>query len=359
MFKNYIQRHNSSKIFWIGLIIFFSLNLFSAFTMGVHYDEAYYWLYSKELAFGYFDHPPMVAWLIFLGQLLFKGTIGLRLLTILISSTSIYILWLLCKPFGKNAILFWALIYSILLIHPYTLVATPDAPLFFFTVLFFYTYKHFIKNTDWLSTVLFALVTSLLIYSKYHAVLVVGFTVLSNLKLITKKRTWIYGLFVLIFLTPHLFWLYNNNFAPFQYHLLDSHGSVYKPTITISYLLNLLLLAGPWLGWLFIYVLIINKPEDLNQKALKYVGLGTIIFFLASTINGDFEAHWILISMIPLVIISYKHFYVSKKWKKWIYASGILNFALLCTARVLMIVPAGDHIKIASMYRGWDTILKC
>ena len=27
-------------------------------------DEAYYWLWSKHLAAGYFDHPPMIAWLI-------------------------------------------------------------------------------------------------------------------------------------------------------------------------------------------------------------------------------------------------------------------------------------------------------
>ena len=26
-------------------------------------DEAYYWLWSQHLAWGYFDHPPMIAWL--------------------------------------------------------------------------------------------------------------------------------------------------------------------------------------------------------------------------------------------------------------------------------------------------------
>jgi len=27
-------------------------------------DESYYWVWSRHLAFGYADHPPMVAWLI-------------------------------------------------------------------------------------------------------------------------------------------------------------------------------------------------------------------------------------------------------------------------------------------------------
>ena len=32
----------------------------------VFYDEAYYYSWSKDLAFGYFSKPPIVAWLIWL-----------------------------------------------------------------------------------------------------------------------------------------------------------------------------------------------------------------------------------------------------------------------------------------------------
>jgi 4-amino-4-deoxy-L-arabinose transferase-like glycosyltransferase len=41
-------------------------------------DEAYYWVWSLRPAFGYFDHPPMVAYLAWLGRLL-PGEIGLRM----------------------------------------------------------------------------------------------------------------------------------------------------------------------------------------------------------------------------------------------------------------------------------------
>jgi 4-amino-4-deoxy-L-arabinose transferase-like glycosyltransferase len=40
-------------------------------------DEAYYWTWSLRPAFGYFDHPPMVAYLAWLGSLL-PGEVGLR-----------------------------------------------------------------------------------------------------------------------------------------------------------------------------------------------------------------------------------------------------------------------------------------
>lgn len=40
------------------------LRLWLAGTTGLAPDEAYYWLWSQELSFGYPDHPPLVAWLI-------------------------------------------------------------------------------------------------------------------------------------------------------------------------------------------------------------------------------------------------------------------------------------------------------
>lgn len=43
-------------------------------------DEAYYWLWSLRPAPGYYDHPPMVAWLIGLSRLAVPGEVGVRLL---------------------------------------------------------------------------------------------------------------------------------------------------------------------------------------------------------------------------------------------------------------------------------------
>ena len=46
---------------------------------GLFADEAYYWLWSEDLSFGYYDHPPMIALFIWLGTLLFgDGEFGVR-----------------------------------------------------------------------------------------------------------------------------------------------------------------------------------------------------------------------------------------------------------------------------------------
>ena len=55
-------------------------------------DEAYYFLWSKHLAFSYFDHPPMIAYLFALFNLIIDNQeFVVRLVTILLMAfTSVY-----------------------------------------------------------------------------------------------------------------------------------------------------------------------------------------------------------------------------------------------------------------------------
>ncbi len=46
-----------------GLLVFRLLALFHAKT-DIFFDEAQYWLWSRDLAFGYFSKPPLIAWII-------------------------------------------------------------------------------------------------------------------------------------------------------------------------------------------------------------------------------------------------------------------------------------------------------
>jgi 4-amino-4-deoxy-L-arabinose transferase-like glycosyltransferase len=50
------------------------------------FDEAYYWMWSKSLAIGYYDHPPGVAFVIRLGTIIAGDTeLGVRLVSILLA----------------------------------------------------------------------------------------------------------------------------------------------------------------------------------------------------------------------------------------------------------------------------------
>src|SRR3954462_14456399 len=62
------------------------LRLVAAAYTPLTFDEAYYWMWSKALAGGYYDHPPMVAAVIRLGTLIAGDTeLGVRLVSVLLA----------------------------------------------------------------------------------------------------------------------------------------------------------------------------------------------------------------------------------------------------------------------------------
>lgn len=49
---------------WLLIFVATILRLVIAFCLNLGNDEVYYWTYAQDLQWNYFDHPPMVAWLI-------------------------------------------------------------------------------------------------------------------------------------------------------------------------------------------------------------------------------------------------------------------------------------------------------
>lgn len=95
-------------------------------------DEAYYWLWSKHLAAGYFDHPPMIAWLIKVGTALFGDTpFGVRVAGVLLSLPASWFVWRAAAAILKdeNRAAFAALLFNLtLMVSVELLAATPDMP---------------------------------------------------------------------------------------------------------------------------------------------------------------------------------------------------------------------------------------
>jgi len=115
------MKGKKQKIFW-GIIILIGLaNTLQAIFTELIYDEAYYWYFSKKLDWGYFDHPPMVAAMIALGQLLFKGTLGVRIVGVLSGLGTYLLIWnTVSKTYKKQHIgAFFVLLSSMTLLNAY------------------------------------------------------------------------------------------------------------------------------------------------------------------------------------------------------------------------------------------------
>ncbi len=95
-------------------------------------DEAYYWTWSKQLQWAYYDHPPLVAFIIWIFTRLGGDTeLGVRLGWVIIGTSLTWLLYLLGKEmFRSPAIGFFSalLMNIILLMATGAVIATPDGP---------------------------------------------------------------------------------------------------------------------------------------------------------------------------------------------------------------------------------------
>ena len=117
----------------LAILALVALRLVAAAFTPITFDEAYYWMWSKSLAGGYYDHPPMVAYVIRAGTMIAGDTeLGVRLVSILLALPMSFAIW------RSAAILFGGLqvaasatilLNVTLMAAVGTLIVTPDAPL--------------------------------------------------------------------------------------------------------------------------------------------------------------------------------------------------------------------------------------
>ena len=130
---------SAKKVFSLLLAIWFVINLLQAAFTGMSNDESYYALWGKHLAWGYFDHPPMVAVFNFLSSLLFNGNLGVRFITVLAQIGTLLLTWRIIDEKEANSrkvVLFFISAASLVMFAALGFITTPDAPLLFFTAFF-------------------------------------------------------------------------------------------------------------------------------------------------------------------------------------------------------------------------------
>lgn len=332
---------NPKYHFLVFLVSFFVINLIQSACTGLVEDEAYYWVWSKNLAWGYFDHPPMVAVFIWLGGLLFEGELGVRFLSVISFSLMLYVMWDTLDPKVRKgrADLFFLLIVSLALLQIYGFVSTPDTPLMLFTATFFWVYKRFLHDGSTKNALLLGLAMAAMLYSKYHGILIVGFVVLSNLALLGNARFWMAGLFGLLLFTPHLLWQYENGFPSFVYHLSERASKPYSIGFTLNHLLNVLVVVG--ITFPVVYGALWGKrAEGLLERAYQFVIYGFIGFFFLTSFRSQPQAQWLAATLIPLALFVFPFFTENQGSRKWLYRLGLTQLSILILARFFLAVPS-------------------
>jgi len=299
--------------------VFFSmvvlLNLIYNALLPLHFDEAYYWVWSKHLQLSYFDHPPMIAWLIRMVTFWADSEWIIRLVPLVCSSLTGLGIWRMaadlfdCKVADK-ALLLFAL--SPLAQLGFSL-ATPDAPLILgwtFGLLFA---GRAIFGPNRRYYYLAGLAGGFALLSKYTAVLLLpglfGFLIFSAYRSeLRRKEPWLaIGLACLTFV-PVIVWNSGHGWSSFLFQL--NHGFAGQRTLNpqtfFEYLGVHAVGLGPVFFLLFLYLLFWHLRTilaDEKQSFLLWPCLTVLFFFGYAALFKRAEGNWAAPAYVSGVVL--------------------------------------------------------
>jgi len=333
MLANHVE-----KPFWVNKFVWLAgfvllINVIQACSSALLNDEPYYWIYARYLSWGYFDHPPMIALLIKLGGLIASGEIGVRLLPLILGSGTFY---LICKIIDDetegevNFRLLAMLLLSSLFLNLYSFLAIPDTPLLFFGTLFLYIYRKYLREDSITNALFLGLIAALLLYSKYHGILVIALTFISNLQVLRRRSFYLIVFVAIALYAPHIWWQIKHDYPTIRFQFAGRSGGL-GIQHTLSYLGEQAAVTGPVVLLLFS---ILYKPADQFQKTLKYNAIGVFVFFLISSLKAMVNVHWTAIAWPPMICLAYLYIDKLKTGTKFIYGLLIANLIAVIVLRL-------------------------
>jgi hypothetical protein len=349
----------NTKIAWFALA-WFLINLVQSYFTEILEDEAYYWVYSQFPAWGYFDHPPMIAMLIKLGSMILPGELGVRLFPCLLGAGTIMIVYQLIPKGNRDPRMFIICIIAITLMHLNVagFLALPDIPLVFFTSLFFLVLKRFLTEDRMVQALGLGVIIALMMYSKYHALLIIFFTILSDWKLILRKTFWVIVAVAVTLYLPHIIWQVKNNFVSFQYHLI-SRNDPFQSRQILEYLGNQLLVTGPFVGVLLLFLAFARPAKDAYERMLKFNLIGFFGFFFLSSVRGHVEPHWTAAAFPPMIVLAMLNLGHYPVLRKWLRVLGLASIPVILVIRLYLIVEILPlPVQVSRMFHNKDIWVK-
>lgn len=331
---------------WLG--VWWCANLIEAGCTELANDEAYYHMFAQRLAWGYFDHPPVTALLVWLGERLFGGELGVRFFFTVLQPLYLWALWRLVRPADavrRDATLFVMLSASTLLLQLYGFIAVPDGPLLASSAVFLWTFRNFSEGRR-LAWLWMGAAIALMAYSKYHGALVLLFALAANPRLFARPALYASGAVAAVLLVPHLVWQYHHDWASFIYHL-SARNSVFRPGYVVEFLANMLVVFNPFLVPIYVQAWRKTRPQSAVGRALKLLPAAFIGFFLLSSLRGYVQPQWVIVSVFGLIYVAFAYVRRHPRTRRYAMAAGGATLLLVAVVRVEMIFnPLGLRFEV-------------
>lgn len=328
--------------------IWMVFNIFQGIFTELADIEAYYWSVASELSWGYFEHPPMSAFFVWLGTNLFGDSeLAIRIFTILLQPICLFLFWQLIKTersTWRDAYLYFLIAFSIPQLQLSGWLATPEAMMMLAMAFLLWSFNRYLKIGDILSVALMGLGFAFMAYAKYQGIIIVLLLLAANWRRLKDwKLLTAIGIGLLLIL-PHLYWQYSHDWISFKYQIFEQgNGIVWSDTLILSFVLfgiYVLALIIP-----FILYLIKNRSKDPMDKTMRYLIYGFLSLCLLAALFGHVYPLWITPISLPVLYLMYQACQQYQGVKKYVWKFGTLAAILFIVLKVFIMSYSGSSIE--------------
>ena len=306
----------------VSLVFIFILRGLWAFFTELTEDEAYYYTWSNQLDFGYFDHGPFTAYLIKAGTAIFGySEVAVRSGAIFCGILTTFFIYLIGKNLTKDVKKSLFIVIIINVIPSFSVgssIITPDSPFMLFLSiwlylllsinnLFFDCKSNEIKEKSFaIAGLVSGLVMGLGMASKYTMILALPAVLPIILHLrrqnLIKINSFIFFKMFLSFTFGFfavfgwvITWNIEHNFASLLFQFNHGFGGTFslKPLHFLESLSSIFALLTPVPGVIVIvYLTKLQKENNKTSEIVRYCVLPAILFFLLLSMVKRIEMNW-------------------------------------------------------------------
>ena len=272
-------------------------------------DEAYYWLWSTHLAWGYYDHPPMIALWISAGTSIFGQTeFGVRFASLASAIAGSYLLYRASFSFFRDRAAAWLCVIwmnATLSCNAAAILATPDVPLAFFTIVTLFSLAKLIETGRGAWWYAIGASLGLAFMSKYTAALLLPGLALwmiasaEGRRWLARPEPYLGAAIALVIVAPVVLWNYNHDWASFAKQA--QHGIKDKPANAMASVAEFFGgqagLATPLVFLFCLFGSAYALVRGLRRGELRWLLLGALsapvfAFFFIHAANQKIQANW-------------------------------------------------------------------
>jgi dolichol-phosphate mannosyltransferase len=353
----YAVRPAAQVVAFIGVL--FVLKVIVAQMTELDSIEAYHWLYAQHPALGYYDHPGMIGWMVWLSTAIFgDSALGVRMVTLVTSGLAIWLTFLAGRRlYGEKAGLLAALLFGITFgTLKFASMATPDAPLLLFWMATLWALAHALSESRpawWYAAGAFL---GLAMLSKYTAVfLPVGlllFLIFSpeHRGWLKRKEPYLAALLALIVFSPTIVWNARHEWQSFLY---QGVGRIDDPEdfefdrirLFVGRQLSLLTpFVALWAWGSGLRVIARWRREPWTDRFVAAVAMLVMVAFAGLTVTRSVRGHWTIPGIATSLLLTAAVVVRGGRWGKWLIGGTVaasIVVAIGLTAFIVVKSPPG------------------